>query len=127
METILDQSSVAGIINLDNLRMISKDDKGFISEIIVLFIEETRKALVEMNSLLLVGEFDRISAIAHKLKVAPMLFGAREFSQTLENVYASSLSIPNAILIRAYLSEADQQFLEISSLLLNMVPQTNIS
>ena len=56
------------VTNLTYLKGLSKGDKGFVKNMINVFLEENPKELSNLEESINEGDYDKIKAAAHKLK-----------------------------------------------------------
>jgi HPt (histidine-containing phosphotransfer) domain-containing protein len=71
-------SSVAGKINLDNLYHISGGDEKFVKQMLISFIDSTKKGIEEMNEAIKTGQLEPVAELAHKLLPPSRHIGASE-------------------------------------------------
>ena len=73
-------------INLDNLYHISGGDEQFVKQMLVSFIESTKKGLEEMKEAVRTGELDAVAELAHKMLPPCRHIGASELANLLKKI-----------------------------------------
>lgn len=73
-------------IDLTYLRTLSNGDKGFIKEMISLFIDQTPDMLARMSNYLNLQDWKALSSAAHKMKPSVMFVGLKETEKDLKKV-----------------------------------------
>lgn len=72
--------------NLAYLRTLSNGDKGFIKEMLTLFIEQTPDMLTRMSKYLELKDWKSLSNVAHKMKPSVMFVGLKEIETDLKKI-----------------------------------------
>jgi signal transduction histidine kinase/response regulator of citrate/malate metabolism len=91
-KTVTDKpvSSVNDRINLDNLYHISGGDEQFVKQMLISFLESTKKGLDEMSVAVETGQFQSVAELAHKMLPPSRHLGASElcniFREIEENI-----------------------------------------
>jgi len=73
-------------INLDNLYHISGGDEQFVKQMLVSFIESTKKGLDEMKEAVRAGGLETVAELAHKMLPPCRHIGALELSSLLKKI-----------------------------------------
>lgn len=96
---------------IEKLRRISGDEASiFIAEVAQLFLEETRKSLVELQRAAEAGDRDRAARIAHSLKSSAATLGLMRLSAAcgeLEAGAGAAASSEDTSLVAAVLARFD--------------------
>jgi HPt (histidine-containing phosphotransfer) domain-containing protein len=79
-------SSVNDKINLDNLYHISGGDEQFVKQMLVSFIDSTRKGLEEIREAVKTGQFETVAELAHKMLPPSRHIGASELCDLLKKI-----------------------------------------
>jgi len=79
-------SAVDKKINLDNLYHISGGDEQFVKQMLVSFLESTKKGLDDMKEAVRTGGLDTIAELAHKMSPPCRHIGALELSNLLKKI-----------------------------------------
>ena len=58
----------APLYDLSKLEQIAKGNQAFIDKMILLFIDQTPKSVLELKAAYAVGDYDKIKALAHRMK-----------------------------------------------------------
>jgi signal transduction histidine kinase/CheY-like chemotaxis protein/HPt (histidine-containing phosphotransfer) domain-containing protein len=78
--------SVHDKINLDNLYHISGGDEQFVKQMLVSFIDSTRKGLDEMHEAVKEGQFESVAELAHKMLPPSRHIGAADLCSLLKRI-----------------------------------------
>lgn len=73
-------------IDLQNLKMLTGEDPGFMLEILQMVLDQSPAAVSEMKDKLSRADYRGLSASAHKYKSSIQILGSPEFSALVRNI-----------------------------------------
>jgi len=80
------------LYDLSTLHTLSRNDETFMQKIVALFIEQVEASMQDMHLALLKNDFDRIHAVAHKLKSSILNMGINSLATTISSIEELALS-----------------------------------
>jgi signal transduction histidine kinase/HPt (histidine-containing phosphotransfer) domain-containing protein/ActR/RegA family two-component response regulator len=103
-------------INLHNLYRISGGDDQFVKQMLISFIQTTKKGLEDLNEAVLTGQSDRVSSLAHKLLAPCRHLGAMELCSLLQILEKDAGTVKNEA-IETLARESMKEFEVVSAII----------
>jgi HPt (histidine-containing phosphotransfer) domain-containing protein len=112
-------------INLDNLYHISGGDEQFVKQMLVSFLESTKKGLDEMKVAVRTGGLDTIAELAHKLSPPCRHIGALELSGLLKKIEENTKNKVDLHDLEGMTSTSIKEFESVSVLIEEQITKIN--
>jgi signal transduction histidine kinase/FixJ family two-component response regulator/HPt (histidine-containing phosphotransfer) domain-containing protein len=118
-------SSVIEKINLDNLYHISGGDEQFVKQMLISFIDSTRKGLEEIHEAVNTGQFESVAELAHKLLPPSRHIGASELSNLLRKIEENIKKMEEPRVLAKLSEDAIAEFDSVSVLITEQITKIN--
>jgi CheY-like chemotaxis protein len=114
-------SSVHDKINLDNLYHISGGDEQFVKQMLVSFIDSTRKGLEEMHEAVKAGQFESVAELAHKMLPPSRHIGATNLCSLLKKIEEIIRKKEDPLVLGKLSEDATAEFETVSRLITDQI------
>jgi HPt (histidine-containing phosphotransfer) domain-containing protein len=104
-------------INLNNLYHISGGDEQFVKQMLVTFIDTTKKGLTAMNNAVVSGKWESVADLAHKMLPPCRHLGAKDLCNCLRNIEESIQKREDIETIKLLTKESIREFETLNKIL----------
>jgi len=111
------KSSSTDKINLNNLYHISSGDEQFVKQMLVTFVDTTRKDLTAMNKAVASGQWESVADLAHKMLPPCRHLGAKDLYNYLKKIEESVQNKADIETIESLTKESIREFEAINKIL----------
>jgi signal transduction histidine kinase/CheY-like chemotaxis protein/HPt (histidine-containing phosphotransfer) domain-containing protein len=112
-------------INLQNLYHISGGDEKFVKQMLIAFIDSTKKGLEEMNQTVKSGQLDAVAELAHKMLSPCRHIGATDLCSLLKKIEENIRNNIETDNLETMTGESITEFETVSSLIKEHIAKIN--
>ena len=107
----------SGKINLHNLYHIAGGDEKFVKQMLISFIDTTKKGMTEMQEAVIAGNTEVVGDLAHKMLPPCKHIGAADLCNCLKKIEECIREKKDNEIVRILISESSQEFEIVSELI----------